>query len=85
MSAIGILFTKSWPWGLANDCNPIARAGQEGASHQQWASRPGPAIRDGAPALSVPSLKQRGRDVRGPVISDPLTLKTQQTNKPKGH
>ena len=33
--------------------------------------------------LPISSLKQRGWDGRGPPISHPLALKTQQTNKPQ--
>ena len=87
VSAMGILLTQRWPWGLANDCTPLLMlvkrepATSNGFHGQGLLSGMGhrPSL------LSVPSLKQRGWDGRGPVISDPLTLKTQQTNKPKGH
>lgn len=60
------------------------------ASRQQWASGPGPAIlgvggkeANQPSVLPISSLKQRGWDGRGPPISHPLALKTQQTNKPQ--
>lgn len=92
MSTLRTLGSKSgWggggvrPWGLANDRNPIARAGQAGPSHWQWASHPGPATWSKAPTLSGLCLLSKAEEAgqqwtRNPGPSDSRDPASKQTN-----